>query len=119
MRHFFQPQWRLAHLADAVAQGLDMLGAQIGVMREPGLELVDWLGGDSGGKDLEEPLEGVVEALQSPDALLYAEPGLGGRGMSRDAGERREVLVGLVGGGGDHCGTRGRDNRGIVPRCRK
>src|SRR5438128_7553799 len=79
-----------------------MLGTQIRMVREGGLQLVDRLGGDAGGENLEEPFESVVEALEPADALLDAEARPGGFGVGTQPGEGREVLVGLVGFGGEH-----------------
>ena len=91
----------------------DVLGAQVGVVREAGLQLVDRLGGDAGGEDLVQPLEGVVEPLEPADALLDAEARLGRLGERGEAGERRQVLVGLVGGGRDHGSDRNISRKGI------
>ena len=52
-----------------------MLGAEIGVMREAGLQLVDRLGGDPGREDLVQPHEGVMIALEPGDARLDRKPG--------------------------------------------
>ena len=38
-----------------VRRACDVLGAEIGVVREAGLQLVDRLGGDAGGQDLVQP----------------------------------------------------------------
>jgi hypothetical protein len=92
-----QAQGGLAHLTDPAAEGLDVLGAKVGVVRECGLQLVDRLGGDPGREDLVEPLEGVVIPLQTRDTRLDREAGPGrllDRGQARQG---REPAVGLIG----------------------
>ena len=73
--HVFQAERRLAHLADALAQRLHVLRAKISMMREPGLELVDRLGGNARGENLMEPRKGIVITLEPGHALLDSESG--------------------------------------------
>ena len=95
-----QAERGLAHLADAHAQRLDVLGAKIRVVREAGLEFVNRLRGDAGGQDLVQADEGVMVALEARDARLDAQAGFGGRGDGGQARERRQPAVGLVAGDG-------------------
>ena len=50
-----------------------MFCTQIGMVGEAGLQFVDGFGGNAGGQDLVQPLEGVMEPLQPADALFDAE----------------------------------------------
>src|SRR5271169_5287797 len=70
MRDFLQAERRFAHLAHARPQGLVVLGAEIRMVRKAALEFVNRLGGDAGGEDFVQALEGIVEALEARNALL-------------------------------------------------
>ena len=95
--HDLQAQRRLAHLADAGAQGLDVLGAEVGVVRERGLQLVDRLGGDPGREDLVEPQEGVMQPLQPAHARLDAQARPRRLGDGGQAGQGRQAAIGPIG----------------------
>jgi hypothetical protein len=98
VRHVFEAERRLAHLADAGAQCGGMLCTQIGVVRERRLQLVDRLRRDAGGQDLVQTLEGVVEALQPADALLDAQPRFRRLFERAKSGERGQGFVRHVAG---------------------
>ena len=82
----------------ASRRACDVLGAEVGVVREAGLQLVDRLGGDAGGEDLVQPLEGVVIPLQPRDARLDRQAGPGrllDRGQARQGRQAAVRLIGL------------------------
>ena len=84
---------RLAHLAHASSKRSDMLGTEIGVVREGCFQLIDRLGGDPGVEDLVETLERIMIALQAADARLDAESRPRGVFESRQARERRKTTI--------------------------
>jgi hypothetical protein len=73
----FEAQRWLAHFTDTFSQFCDVFRAVMGVEAESGFEFVDGLGCDPSDKNLAEPLQAVVIAFQSRDALLdgKARPG--------------------------------------------
>ena len=70
IRDGFEPERRFAHFAHALAQGRDVLGAEVSVQAERHLEFVKWLGSETGDKNLVEAFEGVVVAFETGDAFL-------------------------------------------------
>ena len=88
MRHLLEAERRLAHLAHARAQRRDVLGAEIRVMAEGRLQLVERFGRDARVEDAVQPLERVVEPLQPADALVDREAGPGGLLDGAQPGER-------------------------------
>ncbi len=93
VRDCLQPQRRLAHFADTLAQCGDVLGAKVGVQTEAHLQFVDRLGGDPGGKNVVQPLEGVVIAFEPRDALFDRKARLHRLGHRTNAGQAREAPV--------------------------
>jgi hypothetical protein len=68
VRHLFEAQRRFAHLADARAQRLDVLGTQVGLVRKAGLQFVDRFGGDARCENLMETYQGIVVTFEPGDA---------------------------------------------------
>ena len=94
--HGFEAQRRLAHFADALAQGGDMFGAEMGVEAEAHLELIDGFGGDARGEDLVQAFEGVVVTLEPADTFLDREAGLHGLVHRADPGQAGQAAIRLV-----------------------
>ena len=74
-----------------------MFGTVMGVETEGHLQFINRFGGDPRCEDLVETLESVMEALETGDALFDGEAGSHGLFEARDACERRQIPVGLVG----------------------
>jgi hypothetical protein len=72
MRYFLQPQRRLAHLAHASTEGLNVFGTQIGVVGKTRLQLVNRLGRDAGGQDFVQTEKRIMVALEAFDTRLDA-----------------------------------------------
>ena len=90
MGRFFQSERWLAHFADALAKGGHMFGAQMCMVTETHLQLVNRLRRDARGKDLVQTLERVMIAFEPGDALLDREAGfhrVGDRTKPRQAGQ--------------------------------
>ena len=88
--HDVQPERRLPHFPDPLAQRRRMLRAEIRVQRERHLQLVNRLRRQPREEDSVQPLERVVIPLQPPHALPDRQPRLLRLGESRQAGERRQ-----------------------------
>ena len=91
MRDFLQAERRLAHLADARAQRADVLGAEIRVVAEGRLQLVERLGGDARVEDAVQAPERVMEALEAAHAFVDGKARAHGLIDCAETGERRDV----------------------------
>jgi hypothetical protein len=76
--HRFEPEWRLAHFADSLAERAGVFGAEMRVEAEAHLEFVDRLGSDACGEDLVQALERVMVTLEPANAFFDGEAGLRG-----------------------------------------
>jgi len=63
-------QWRFAHLADALAQGRNMLSAKVGMKAKSHFQFVNGLRGNPGGEDLGQPLKRVMISFEASDAFF-------------------------------------------------
>ena len=68
----------------------------MGVETESHLQFIDGLGRDAGGKDLEQPFEGIMIALQPADAFFDRQAGLHGVLYRANAGQCGQIAVRLV-----------------------
>ena len=91
MRDLLQAERRLAHLADAPAQRGDVLGAEIRVVAEGRLQLVERLGGDARVEDAVQPLERVMEAFEATHAFVDRKAWTHRLVDGAETGERRDV----------------------------
>ena len=94
--HGIEAERGLAHFADPLAQRGDVFGAEMRVQAEAHLEFIERLGGDARGKDLVQPLAGVVVTLEPADAFLDGEAGLRGLVHGTDPGQRRQMAIRLI-----------------------
>src|SRR5437867_3715805 len=83
-------QRRLPHLADTVADRLNVLRTEIRVMREAGFQFIDWLGCDACGQYFVQAYESVVIALEARDTGFNAQAGTGRLGNRGQARQRRQ-----------------------------
>src|SRR5262249_9196626 len=96
VRHGLQSKGRLAHLADAGAQGHDMLGAEVGMQRKAGLELVNRLGCNARRQNLVQALERVMIALEPGHAGFDAKPWPRRIRDTGQPGKGRQPAIGLI-----------------------
>ncbi len=92
IRHGFESERRLAHFADALAQGADVLGAVMRVQRKGHLQFVNRLGREARDVNAVQPLKRVVKALEAAHAFLDGKAGLLRVIESRQPGERRKSV---------------------------
>lgn len=86
---FVEAERGVAHFGDAVADGVDVLGAEVGVVGERHFEFVVGFGGEAGVEDGEQALECVVVAFQANDVVVDGEAGFLCCCESGEAGEWR------------------------------
>jgi hypothetical protein len=98
VRDLVEAERRMAHFGDALAEGGDVLGAEMGVEAERHLDFVDGLGGEPGVERGPQPVEGVVIALEAFDAVVDRKAGFRGLGQGADPCGFGEVLVRAIAG---------------------
>ena len=96
VRDHVESEGRLAHLADSAAPCRRVLGGVVRMQAEAHFQLVDGFGRQPGDEDLVKATPGPVMPLETPDAFLDGESDAHGVGHRAEAGERRQIAIGLV-----------------------
>ena len=96
MGNFLETEWRLAHFSHAAAESGVVLRTKMAVQAEAHLQFIDRFSCDMGEKDLVQPPETIMKALQPLDTGLDSQTGFRRFFDRAQASECGQTLIRLV-----------------------